>query len=624
LADTALKTADAGYLTRRLVDITQEIVVTEDDCKTINGIEVEAIKEGDEVIESLQERILGRTALEDIIHPMSGDLIVRANEEITEEKVEAIEDAEIERVKIRTVLTCESKRGVCRMCYGRNLATGKLVDIGEAVGIIAAQSIGEPGTQLTMRTFHIGGTAYRKVEEREIKLKYPVEIVELPKYLIKGEGYLIASRAGNLIIRKVLSEYPISSTSQLKVSDGLWVNVGDTLMEEDGRAIQAESSGMIKIKGNKLLIVARERSIPIKTGTHLWVKEGDVVPDGKIIAEFDPYNEPILTEKSGIVKCKDIIKGRTVREELDENTGLFGRIIIPYRGEELQPQVLIMNEQGETIEGYILPVGARLEVRDGQRVSAGDTLAKFPQEIIKTKDITGGLPRVAELFEARRPKESAIVTEIDGVVKFKGISGGMRKVEVKNETTGDCKEYLIPIGKHLKVHEGDRVLAGDRLTEGAVDAHDILRIKGDKKLQEYLVNEIQEVYRLQGVEINDKHIELVIRQMLRKIEVTEVGDTSFLIGEHVDKAVFQEENEKVVAKGGIPAKGKPTLLGITKASISTQSFISAASFQETTKVLTDAAVKGKIDELRGLKENVILGCLIPAGTGFLKHKHISS
>jgi len=628
LADTALKTADAGYLTRRLIDVSQDVIVTMEDCGTINGIVVEAIKEGDEVIESLSERILGRVSLDDVINPMTGEIITKANEEINEEATKSIEELEIERIRIRTVLTCEAERGVCAKCYGRNLATGKLVDVGEPIGIIAAQSIGEPGTQLTMRTFHIGGTAYRKVEEREIRLPYEVEIVEVPKRLIHLEdGSMVCARAGELTLRKILKEYKLSPNIKPVVFDGLWVNVGDkiaTQMDKNKelKYITTGVSGIVRIEGEKrILIAARERTIPIKTGGKLFVNPGDIVPPKKLIAEFDPYHEPILSEVAGIVQFKDIIKERTLREELDENTGLFTRVIVEDREGTLQPRICIIRENQPPIN-YIIPHGARVIVNDGDKISAGTVIAKFPQELIRTKDITGGLPRVAELFEARRPKEASLVTEIDGIVKFKDTQENKRIIMIENETTKEVREYEVSLGKHLKVHEGDIVSAGDQLTEGPIDPHDILRIKGDRKLQEYLVNEIQEVYRLQGVSINDKHIEVIIRQMLRKVEITDVGDTTFLLGEQVDKFRFNYVNQATLAKGKKPAQAKPILLGITKASLSTESFISAASFQETTKVLTESAIQGRIDKLRGLKENVVIGRLIPAGTGVPKYTRI--
>ncbi|MEW6097276.1 MAG: DNA-directed RNA polymerase subunit beta' [bacterium] len=628
LADTALKTADAGYLTRRLIDVSQDVIITQEDCGTINGIVVEAIKEGDEIIEPLSDRILGRVSLDDVVNPMTGEVIVNANEEINEESAEAIEEVEIDRIRIRTVLTCEAERGVCAKCYGRNLATGKLIDVGEPVGIIAAQSVGEPGTQLTMRTFHIGGTAYRQVEEREIRLPHEVEIVEVPKRLIPlKDGSMVSARAGQLTLRKILREYKLSPNIKPTVFDGLWVNVGDKIaqFEKNGqlKEIKTDVAGIVRIEGEKrILIAAKERAIPIKTGGKLFVNIGDIVPPKKLIAEFDPYHEPILSEVEGTVQFKDIVKERTLREELDENTGLFRRVIIEDREGTLQPRICIIRKNQPAIINYIIPHGARIVINDGDKITAGTVIAKFPQELIRTKDITGGLPRVAELFEARRPKESALVTEVDGVVKFKGIKENKQIILIESETTKDVREYEVSLGKHLKVHEGDIVSAGDQLTEGPIDPHDILKIKGDRKLQEYLVNEIQEVYRLQGVNINDKHIEVIIRQMLRKLEVTDIGDTTFLLGEQVDKVKFNEVNEAVISKGKKPAQARPILLGVTKASLSTESFISAASFQETTKVLTESAVQGKIDNLRGLKENVVIGRLIPAGTGVPKYNKI--
>ncbi|MDI6792101.1 MAG: DNA-directed RNA polymerase subunit beta' [bacterium] len=623
LADTALKTADAGYLTRRLVDIAQDVIVTEVDCGTMNGMVIEAIKEGDEIIESLKERILGRVTVDEIADPMSGEIMARTGEEIKEEAAKLIEEAEIERVRIRSVLTCESSRGVCAKCYGRNLATGRLIDIGEAVGIIAAQSIGEPGTQLTMRTFHIGGTAFRQVEEREARLDYPVEIVSLPKHIIplQNEKGMIVARGGDMVVRKILKEYVLPPGSKIMVFDGLWINLGEVVAEtSEGKSIKADVAGIGRItEEGKVLIEARERRIPLRTGSKVYVKTSDLVEAGQIIAEFDPYNELILTETTGEVKYKDIIKGRTLREERDENTGLFNRVVVEDREGELQATVDIIREDGKMVN-YILPHGSRIVVNDGQKLAGGDTLAKFPQALSKTKDITGGLPRVAELFETRCPRDNALIAEIDGVVEFKEIVGGTRTVRIRNKVTNTTRDYSLPVGKHLKIHEGDEVKAGDQLVEGPIDPQDILRIKGDRALQQYLLNEVQEVYKLQGVNINDKHIEVIVRQMLRRVEVTSSGDTDFLAGDHLDKFRFMAENKRVITEGGTAAQARPLLMGITKASLATDSFISAASFQETTRVLTEAAIKGRVDELIGLKENVIIGRLIPAGTGMPQYK----
>jgi DNA-directed RNA polymerase subunit beta' len=574
LADTALKTADSGYLTRRLVDVAQDVIISEQDCGTVKSIDATPLVEGGEIIQSLKDRVLGRVAAEDIRDSFSDEVIVRAGTEIDEELASRIEDTGLERVKIRSVLTCEAKRGVCIMCYGRNLAAGRLVELGEAVGIIAAQSIGEPGTQLTMRTFHIGGTARITVQS---------------KHETKHGG----------IVR--------------------YHNVR-TVVNRDGDLVVMNRNGELAVVDDK----GREKErYPVVYGARIKVRDGKKATAGQILVEWDPHTTPILTEVPGQVAWRDIEENVTVHDEIDEVTGLASKVIIEDQSGLRQPRVAIKEgaadaSTGEerTIGSYPLPVRAHLLVADGAMVSAGDVIAKMPRETTKTKDITGGLPRVAELFEARKPKEQATITEIDGMVRIGGIVKGMRKIEVQADD-GEVKEYLIPRGKHITVREGDRVRAGEPLMEGSENPHDILAVLGDKQLQEYLVNEVQEVYRLQGVTINDKHIEIIVRQMLRRVRIEEVGDTDFVVGELVDRFVFQEENDKVVEGGGRPATAKPILLGITKASLSTDSFISAASFQETTRVLTEAAISGKVDDLRGLKENVIVGRLIPAGTGLL-------
>jgi DNA-directed RNA polymerase subunit beta' len=572
LADTALKTADSGYLTRRLVDVAQDVIVSEQDCGTVKSIDATPLVEGGEIIQSLRDRILGRVAAEDIRDPFSDDIIARANVEIDEALASRIEDSGLERVRIRSVLTCEAKRGVCVMCYGRNLGSGRLAELGEAVGIIAAQSIGEPGTQLTMRTFHIGGTARITVQS---------------KHETKHGGIV---RYHNL----------------------------RTVVNRDGDVVVMNRNGEIAVSDEK----GREKErYPVVYGAKIKIKDGKRANAGQVLVEWDPYTTPILTEVSGKLLYRDIAEGITVHDEIDEVTGLASKVIIEDQEAKLQPRVSIKGVDEttqapteQTVGSYTLPVKAHLLVTDGAVVSAGDVIAKIPRETTKTKDITGGLPRVAELFEARKPKEQATITEIDGVVRFAGFVKGMRKIEVEADDS-ERREYLVPRGKHITVREGDRVKAGEPLMEGSENPHDILAVLGDKRLQEYLVNEVQEVYRLQGVTINDKHIEIIVRQMLRRVRIEEVGDTDFVVGELVDRFLFQEENEKVLATGGRPATAKPVLLGITKASLSTDSFISAASFQETTRVLTEAAISGKVDDLRGLKENVIVGRLIPAGTG---------
>jgi len=570
LADTALKTADAGYLTRRLIDVAQEVIVVEEDCGTVNGITVSEIVEADEVVVSLKERIVGRVALDNIVDVVSDEKIVKSGEEITESKADKIERLGLEKVRIRSVLTCESERGVCAKCYGRNLATGKIVEIGEAVGIIAAQSIGEPGTQLTMRTFHIGGTASRVAERSFIKARETgfVKYHNL-KVVPKNKYFIILNRGG-----------------------------------------------MISINNEKGMELQRN---PVPQGAFIQLAEGEKVEKGKIFVRWDPYSSPVLTEVSGKVKYEDIIDKITMQEEINLSTGKKERVITEFKG-DYHPQILILSQADEVLGIYPLPTGAHIIVKEDDNVEAGDVIAKTPRLVAKTRDITGGLPRVAELFEARRPKNPAIISEIEGFVEFKE-EKGERKIIVRSPT-GMKREYTIPTGTHPIVYRGDRVEAGQQLTEGPIVLQDILRVRGDKVLQEYLVNEIQEVYRLQGVRINDKHIELIIREMLKKVKIIDSGDTGFLPGEAVDKWDFRKENEKVIKKGGKPATASPLLLGITKASLSTKSFISAASFQETTRILTEASSCGKVDELRGLKENVIVGHLIPAGTGLKRYREI--
>lgn len=566
LADTALKTADSGYLTRRLVDVAQDVIVTEVDCGTPNGIWVTPLIEGGEIIQPLRDRILGRVALDDLLDPFTGEILVDANHEIVEVLASKIENAGIDRVKIRSVLTCEARRGICIKCYGRNLATGRLVELGEACGVLAAQSIGEPGTQLTMRTFHIGGTASRAVEQSTLECK--------------GAGIV---RFANLrTVKTAKGDYVVMNRNGVI-----------SVMDEKGR---------------------KKESYPAVYGGHLKVEDGATVKAGQVLMEWDPFTSAILAEHGGMVHFRDVVDGVTIREEVDEVTGLSQRVVVEHGREDLQPRISIKDEQGATVFRCLLPVSAHLMVGEGQLVSAGDSISKIPRETMKTKDITGGLPRVAELFEARRPKDAAVISEIDGRVELGGIVKGMRKLSVRDEH-GDLKEYLIARRRHVNVLDGDEVKAGEAFMDGPINPHDILDVLGEQELQKYLVNEIQEVYRLQGVQINDKHIEVIVRQMLRRVRVEAGGDANFLVGEHVDKGVFLEENQRVMASGGTPATAKPLLLGITKASLSTDSFISAASFQETTKVLTEAAINGARDELRGLKENVIMGRLIPAGTG---------
>jgi DNA-directed RNA polymerase subunit beta' len=581
LADTALKTANSGYLTRRLVDVAQDCIIAEYDCGTLEGIEITPLVEGGEIIEKLGDRILGRVSAEDIFDPYTGEVLVQSNEEITEDKVRIVEDAGIDHVKIRSVLTCETRRGICVLCYGRDLARGHMVNIGEAVGVIAAQSIGEPGTQLTMRTFHIGGVGQVRTEQSQLEARYngvvKLENVEVTK---REKNYIVMNRHGEIVIQ-----------------------------DETGRE--------------------RER-YGLTYGARLHFADGDRVKQGELLSEWDPFSVPILTEVSGVVKFGDVIEGVTMAEHIDEVTGLSRKSVSESKDADLRPRISLKDDAGKTLRipnseneaRYFLPVGATIAVSEGDRVEAGDIVARIPRETTKTKDITGGLPRVAELFESRKPKEHAVISEIDGVVGFGKDTKGKRKVVVTPDK-GEAKEYLISKSKHLSVREGDPIHAGEPLMDGAANPHDILRVLGEKALAKYLVDEVQEVYRLQGVKINDKHIETIVRQMLRRVRVIDVGDTGFLVDEHVEKYIFEEENDRVSSRGGRPAQGEPLLLGITKASLSTESFISASSFQETTKVLTEAAVCGKVDYLRGLKENVIMGRLIPAGTGLGAYKRLT-
>jgi len=574
LADTALKTADSGYLTRKLVDVAQDVVIREEDCGTTNGIWVQPIYEGEDELVKLSERLVGRFACDDIVNPNNpAEIFVRANEEIDEETARRIENAGITRVKIRSVLTCESKFGVCVKCYGRNLATGALAKEGEAVGIIAAQSIGEPGTQLTMRTFHIGGTAAAVFKQPQIKAKHDGVV----RY---NEVRFVELEDGNCIV--------------------LNKNGSVSVLGEDGRELETHN-----------LVI----------GAVIMVKDGGPVKKGEAFVQWDPHNVPIISEKTGRVKFHDIIEGVTMKIEVDKVTGQEAMVVIEHK-EDLHPQIIVLDDKGDPIGNYLIPSGAHIVVSEGERIVAGTLLAKTPRKIVKTKDITGGLPRVAELFEARRPKDAAEISKIDGIVDFGPSVRGKRCIIIRDPQTGVEEEHLIPIGKHVIVFKGDYVKKGQQLTEGPVDPHEILDICGPQELQEHLVNEVQEVYRLQGVTINDKHIEIIVRQMLRKVRITEPGDTQFLWGEQVDKLDFEEENKRVEAMGGKPAEAQPVLLGITKASLETDSFLSAASFQDTTRVLTDAAAQARVDRLLGFKENVIMGHIIPAGTGYELYRKV--
>ncbi len=579
LADTALKTANSGYLTRRLVDVAQDVVVSQVDCGSQDGLDITPVYEGGEITQGIGDRILGRTALKDILDPYSNSVVVRAGEEITETNVKKIEELGIEKVSIRSALTCEVDRGICVRCYGRDLARGATVNLGETVGIIAAQSIGEPGTQLTMRTFHLGGAASRSVEQSVHTSRYDGTLKLQNVHFVKN-------KQGKL-----------------------------TIMNRNGEALVIDETGR-----------ERER-FKLVYGTVLSFKDGDKVTKGATIAEWDPYSNPIIAEVTSKVRYQDIEEGATMTEQVDAVTGFATKVIIESKSAEVKPTIYLDDANGNPLNlpgrdipaRYLIPVGAQLLVQDGQEVHAGDIIAKMHREASKTKDITGGLPRVAELFEARKPKEAAIISEIDGYVTFGKDVKGKQRVIVTPEV-GEQKEYLIPKGKHVAVREGEYVKAGEALMDGPTNPHDVLAVLGEKALAFYLVNEVQEVYRLQGVGINDKHIEVIVRQMLRKVEIADPGDSKFLAGEQTEKFNFMTENQRVLNEGGQVATSRPLLLGITKVSLSTDSWISAASFQETTKVLTEAAINSRTDNLRGLKENIIMGRLVPAGTGLTSYK----
>ena len=573
LADTALKTANSGYLTRKLVDVSQEVIVDEEDCGTLKGVNVSAIVENGELIEPFVDRIIGRTALERIVHPDTNQVVVDINEDITEAMAQTLENLGIERIKIRSLLTCESKKGICLMCYGRDMSTGNPVQLGQAVGVIAAQSIGEPGTQLTMRTFHIGGIAMGGAEKSKLEAK--------------NDG---AVKFNNLI----------------------------SVANQEGTLI------VVNRNANIAIVDHRNREVEhyqVPYGAKLLVKDGSEIKARSTFAEWDPFNTFILTEETGTVGFHDVVLGLTMEETLNEDTGKIAPVIIDPKDEKMQPHMVIKDKNKNILKKYYLPSGANLEVKDKDEVFAGDVLAKIPREATRTKDITGGLPRAEELFEARKPKIPAVISEIDGIIKYGGLVRGHRKLTVHNDRGGE-KEYFIPKGAHLSVGETERVKAGTPLMDGPVNPHDILRVLGEKELAEYLLKEVQEVYRLQGVAINDKHVEIIIRQMLRWVKVEEVGDTDFLVDEQLDKFVFQAENEKIINGGGKPAKARSLLLGITKSALSTESFIAAASFQETTRILTEASLYGKVDHLRRLKENIIMGKLIPAGTGYKFYRDV--
>jgi len=573
LADTALKTADSGYMTRKLVDVSQDVIVTEEDCGTVNGITLSSIYQGDEEIVDLKTRVYGRTSCETIHDPVDKSTIIKAGQLVTEKEANHLTKIGVEKLKIRSVLTCESKRGCCAKCYGLHLGTQKLAKIGEAVGIVAAQSIGEPGTQLTMRTFHTGGAAMSAFKQ----------------------PFIVTKNAGTL---------RLTETRTVQTVEGNWIALTKngilSIHDDDGRELES----------HKLVL-----------GAVIAKPDGDHVKKGEKIVEWDPYNMPIITEKAGKLEFRDMISGITITKEKNESTGNEETVVIEHK-EDLHPQVVVTDPKThEVLASYTIPAGAHLAVKNNEKVEAGTTIAKTPRKAAKTKDITGGLPRVAELFEARKPKDACEIARIDGTVEIGGLVRGKRRVIVTDPKTGQQEEHLIPRSKHILVFNGDHIGKGDQITDGPVVPHDLLEILGPQALREHLVNEVQEVYRAQGVEINDKHVEIIIRQMLRKVKITDPGDSDFLWGDQVDRTEFEKENARVSEEGGKPAEAEPVLLGITKASIETESFISAASFQDTTRVLTEAATLAKSDLLRGFKENVIMGHLIPAGTGFISNRN---
>jgi len=622
LSDTALKTADAGYMTRRLVDVAQDVVINEEDCCTINGLDYSAIKEGDDIKVPLKDRIVGHYTIERVVHPFTGKLICDVNQYIDEEMAEKIDAAGVEKVKLRTVLTCEAKHGICVKCYGKNLARNKIVEIGEAVGIIAAQSIGQPGTQLTLRTFHSGGAAEMSTDDNRIVLKFNAFIKDIAgTHVGLKDGKWLFTRKGSMTVVRVLDQVEIEKGDELLVEDGKSLERGTALLKRKGSEVNAAVTGKVFIKDNILYLTSKDQKLEISNGSTIYAKAGDFVKKGNPIGEFDQYAEPIIAESDGYVHFEDIIPGSTLEEKTDLKTGNVERTITDLHLDVKQPRIIITDEAGNPQGNYYLPAGANLHVDDKQQIKAGDILAKMPKEAMKTSDITGGLPRVSELFEARKPKNPCVLAQISGTVEFKDIKKGKRVIVIKDEF-GKPFEHLVPMTKRMLVRDGDKVAAGEQLCAGSPNPQDVLAILGENALQNYLMDEIQGVYRQQGVDINDKHIGIIVRQMLRKVEIVSVGDTKFIFGQQVDKYKFHEENNRIIAAGGQPAIGRPMFQGITKASLGVDSFISAASFQETTRVLTNAAISGARDGLHGIKENVAIGHMIPAGTGIKNYKGI--
>ena len=623
LSDTALKTADAGYMTRRLVDVAQDVVINIDDCGTINGIDYSAIKNGDEIAVHLADRIVGHYTIEDVFHPITGEIICPVNEYITPDLAAKIEASGVEKVKLRTVLTCEAQHGLCVKCYGQNLARNKIVEIGEAVGIIAAQSIGQHGTQLTLRTFHSGGTADKSTEDDKVILKYDAIISDIEgTHVVMNDGSWLFTRKGSMKIIRILDSVEIKDSDELLVSDNVSVLKDSPIIKRGSKEVTAPVSGIVKIKDGVLYLTNKPIEDKIANGSTISIQSGSVVKKGEPIGTINLYNDPIIAENDGYVSYDDIIAGSTLAESIDGKTGMVTRYISDLHLDVKQPRIIIRDEAGNPLGSpYYLPAGAIIKVDDKQQIKAGVTLAEIPKAAAKTNDITGGIPRVTELFEARKPKNPAVLARISGNVKFKGITKAKRVIVVTDDF-GKEYEHLIPTNKHMIVRDGDRVKAGEQLCDGSPNPSDILEILGENALQNYLMDEILAVYRTQSVDINDKHIGIIIRQMLRKIEIVAVGDTRFIFGQQVDKYKFHAENKRIIQEGGQPAIGRPMFLGITKAALNVDSFISAASFQETTKVLTNAAISGQTDGLYGIKENVAIGHMIPAGTGIRNYKNV--
>ncbi|MBP3366398.1 MAG: DNA-directed RNA polymerase subunit beta' [Treponema sp.] len=627
LSDTALKTADAGYMTRRLVDVAQDVVVNEDDCGTINGIDYTAIKDGDTVTVPLAKRISGHYTIERVIDPVSGEVLCDVNQYIDESLAEKIDKAGVEKVKLRTVLTCESKHGICVKCYGKDLARNKIVEIGEAVGTIAAQSIGQPGTQLTLRTFHTGGAAEGGQKDNHIAMKYDVYIESLAgTHVAAKNGDWLFTRRGSMIVSKLFKVYQIESGDEVLVSDGARVRKDNPVLRRGGQEIPAAESGRIIIRDSVMYLTSNGQKVEVSNGSTIYAKYTQascIAKAGEPVGEFDPYSEPIIAEVSGYVHYEDIIDGVTLETKADIQTGAVERRISDLHLDVKQPRIIITDEDGNELGSYHMPVGAILsnDIKDKGKVEAGMTLAKMAKDAAKANDITLGLPRVSELFEARKPKNPAVIAQIAGTVKFGKIVKGKRTVIVEDEY-GKEFSHFVPMVKRLLVRDGDKIEAGEKLCDGSVDAHDVLSVLGEDRLQNFLMDEIQSVYRAQGVDINDKHIGTIIRQMLKKVEIISVGDTKFIFGQQVDKYSFREENERVIAEGGQPAIARPMFQGITKAALAADSFISACSFQETTRVLTNAAIAGSVDSLHGLKENIIIGHRIPAGTGIRQYNNV--